>query len=216
MRTDRGRRVRRWRSRPRGAARARRDLGRRPHPAATAASSRNRSSWTTPIADDREMATARRADMFTADGNPSDDDPREHGPTLGDERATLVESLRCQRLTLEMKCADLDAEAMARRSVPPSTMSLLGLVRHLADGERATFRVLMAEPRDHRGRSAQLPRQRRWAAVASRRLCSERSGSTPATWVTPTCCVNESTDASVSDVVATVRGDDSIDRGGPP
>ena len=29
-----------------------------------------------------------------------DDDPRENGPTLGDERTTLVESLRCQRLTL--------------------------------------------------------------------------------------------------------------------
>ncbi len=90
------------------------------------------------------MATTRRADMFTADGKPSDDDPRENGPRLGDERVTLVESLRCQRLTLEMKCAGLDAEAMARRSVPPSTMSLLGLVRHLADGERATFRVMMS------------------------------------------------------------------------
>jgi hypothetical protein len=90
------------------------------------------------------MATTRRADMFTADGKPSDDDPREHGPTLGDERTTLVESLRCQRLTLEMKCAGLDAEAMARRSVEPSTMSLLGLVRHLAEMERDTFRVLMA------------------------------------------------------------------------
>jgi hypothetical protein len=33
---------------------------------------------------------------------------------------------------------------MARRSVEPSTMSLLGLVRHLAEGERATFRGLMA------------------------------------------------------------------------
>jgi hypothetical protein len=33
---------------------------------------------------------------------------------------------------------------MARRSVEPSTMSLLGLVRHLAETERATFRVLMA------------------------------------------------------------------------
>lgn len=82
--------------------------------------------------------------MFTADGKPSDDDLREGGPTLGDERTTLVEALRCQRLTLEMKCADLDAEAMARRSVEPSTMSLLGLVRHLAETERATFRVLMA------------------------------------------------------------------------
>ena len=90
------------------------------------------------------MATTRRADMFTADGKPSDDDPREHGPTLGDERTTLVESLRCQRLTLEMKCSGLDAEAMARRSVEPSTMSLLGLVRHLAETERATFRQLMA------------------------------------------------------------------------
>jgi hypothetical protein len=90
------------------------------------------------------MATSRRADMFTADGKPSDDDPREHGPTLGDERVTLVEALRCQRVTLEMKCEGLDAEAMARRSVEPSTMSLLGLVRHLAEVERGTFRVLMA------------------------------------------------------------------------
>ncbi|MEV6368477.1 DinB family protein [Micromonospora musae] len=90
------------------------------------------------------MATTRRADMFTADGKPSDDDPRENGPTLGDERTTLVETLRFARLTLEMKCEGLDAEAMARRSVPPSTMSLLGLVRHLAEVERATFRVLMA------------------------------------------------------------------------
>jgi hypothetical protein len=90
------------------------------------------------------MGTTRRADMFTADGKPSDDDPREHGPRLGDERVTLVESLRRQRLTLELKCSGLDAEAMARRSVEPSTMSLLGLVRHLAEMERATFRVLMA------------------------------------------------------------------------
>jgi hypothetical protein len=63
---------------------------------------------------------------------------------LGDERTTLVESLRCQRLTLEMKCAGLDAEAMARRSVEPSTMSLLGLVRHLAEMEHDTFRIMMA------------------------------------------------------------------------
>jgi hypothetical protein len=90
------------------------------------------------------MGSSRRADMFTADGKPSDDDPRENGPRLGGERATLAESLRRQRLTLELKCSGLDAEAMARRAVEPSTMSLLGLVRHLADGERGTFRVLMA------------------------------------------------------------------------
>jgi hypothetical protein len=72
------------------------------------------------------------------------DDQRENRPTLGDERTTLVEALRCQRITLEMKCSGLDAEAMARRSVEPSTMSLLGLVRHLAEMERATFRQMMA------------------------------------------------------------------------
>jgi Protein of unknown function (DUF664) len=90
------------------------------------------------------MAMTRRADMFTADGKPSDDDPRENGPTLGDERTTLVEALRRQRLTLELKCSGLDAQALARRSVEPSTMSLLGLVRHLAEMERATFRGMMS------------------------------------------------------------------------
>jgi len=89
-------------------------------------------------ADDCDMATTRRADMFID----LEEDPRENGPTLGDERATLVEALRCQRLTLEMKCAGLGADDMARRSVEPSTMSLLGLVRHLAEMERVTFREL--------------------------------------------------------------------------
>ena len=66
------------------------------------------------------------------------------GPRLGDERTTLVEALRCLRLTLEIKCAGLDAEQMARRAVEPSTMSLLGIVRHLAEIERAGFREMMA------------------------------------------------------------------------
>src|ERR1700712_2920117 len=92
----------------------------------------------------RGMPAMRRDDMFTAHGRPSDTDPRENGPHLGDERTTLVESLRRQRLTLQMKCADLDAPAMARRAVEPSTLSLLGLIRHLAEVERATFRSLMA------------------------------------------------------------------------
>ncbi|MEO8329843.1 MAG: DinB family protein [Candidatus Nanopelagicales bacterium] len=86
------------------------------------------------------MTTTRRADMFIDLA----DDPRETGPTLGDERTTLVETVRHARLTLEMKCAGLDAEAMARRSVEPSTMSLLGLVRHLAEMEQRTFREMMA------------------------------------------------------------------------
>jgi uncharacterized damage-inducible protein DinB len=72
------------------------------------------------------------------------DDPREDGPSLGDERATLAEYLRCQRLTLEMKCTGLDAEQLARRSVEPSSLSLLGLVRHMADVERNWFRRVMS------------------------------------------------------------------------
>ncbi|HKE65467.1 MAG TPA: DinB family protein [Micromonosporaceae bacterium] len=73
-----------------------------------------------------------------------DDDPRESGTATSDERGTLVDYLRRYRLTLEMKCADLDAEQLARRSVPPSTMSLLGLVRHMADVERHWFRRALA------------------------------------------------------------------------
>ena len=72
------------------------------------------------------------------------DDPREVRPPLDTERATLVEYLRGQRLTLELKCSGLDAAAMARRSVPPSTLSLLGLVRHLADVERGWMRESLA------------------------------------------------------------------------
>ena len=52
------------------------------------------------------------------------------------ERATLLDYLRAYRLAIEMKCAGLDAAQLARRSVPPSTMSLLGLIRHMADVER--------------------------------------------------------------------------------
>ena len=72
------------------------------------------------------------------------DDPRFDGEELTDERSTLVDYLRAYRLTLEMKCAGLDAAQLAQRSVPPSTMSLLGLVRHLAQVERNWFQAVMA------------------------------------------------------------------------
>jgi uncharacterized damage-inducible protein DinB len=73
-----------------------------------------------------------------------DDDPRDMGVELVDERATLIDYLRAYRLTLRLKCADLDASQMASRSVPPSTMSLLGLIRHMADVELSWFRRVMA------------------------------------------------------------------------
>ncbi|MEE1826233.1 DinB family protein [Streptomyces sp. BE20] len=66
-----------------------------------------------------------------------DDDPRARDQTGPDgELATLLNFLADYRTTLRMKCEGLDAEQLARRSVPPSTMSLLGLVRHLAEVER--------------------------------------------------------------------------------
>jgi uncharacterized damage-inducible protein DinB len=86
------------------------------------------------------MIAAMCADMFTD----PDTDPRADPPTQADERATILGFLRWQRETLEMKCAGLDAADLARRSVDPSTLSLLGLVRHMADVERGWFRRVMA------------------------------------------------------------------------
>jgi uncharacterized damage-inducible protein DinB len=93
------------------------------------------------LPDGTGSVPGHRADLFI---DPVDD-PREGGPRLGGERATLAEFLRGQRLTLELKCAGLDAEQLARRSVEPSTLSLLGLVRHMAEVERTWFRIRFAE-----------------------------------------------------------------------
>jgi uncharacterized damage-inducible protein DinB len=82
-----------------------------------------------------------RADVFLDPAT----DPRGGGPTLQDEKGTLQAYLRGHRLTLELKCAGLDAEQLARRSVPPSTMSLLGLVRHMAHVERVWFKIRCAQ-----------------------------------------------------------------------
>lgn len=55
------------------------------------------------------------------------------------ELATIREYLSNYRLTLGMKCEDLSPEQLATRSVPPSTMSLLGLIRHMAGVEHHWF-----------------------------------------------------------------------------
>ncbi|MGH3412911.1 MAG: DinB family protein [Marmoricola sp.] len=70
------------------------------------------------------------------------DDPRSYGNPVG-EKATLREYLDNYRLTLQLKCDDLDAGQLARRSVPPSTLSLLGLVRHLAQVENHWFQRVL-------------------------------------------------------------------------
>ena len=73
------------------------------------------------------------------------DDPREADTEITNENDLLLDFVRSYRLTIDMKCADLDAEQLAQRSVPPSTMSLLGLVRHLAEDERHIRRVMAGE-----------------------------------------------------------------------
>lgn len=85
------------------------------------------------------MTTRKYPDMWLD----PEDDPRETGAQPTGEKAVLLDYLRRYRLTFEMKCADLDAEQLARRSVPPSTMSLLGLVRHLTRVEHHWFRRVL-------------------------------------------------------------------------
>jgi uncharacterized damage-inducible protein DinB len=89
------------------------------------------------------------SDMWLPDG----EDPRTYGDPQG-EKATYVEYLANYRLTLGLKCQGLSPEQLATRSVPPSTMSLLGLVRHMASVEHTWFqRVAEATGEDRLYRS---------------------------------------------------------------
>ncbi len=61
-------------------------------------------------------------------------------PLIADEREMLRAFLDYHRATLAMKCDGLSEQDLRRQSMPPSTLSLLGLVRHLAEVERTWFR----------------------------------------------------------------------------
>jgi uncharacterized damage-inducible protein DinB len=65
-------------------------------------------------------------------------------PRTADERTTLLSFLEWQRATLARKCEGLEADALRQRAAEPSTLSLLGLVRHLADVERDWFQRTLA------------------------------------------------------------------------
>ena len=60
-------------------------------------------------------------------------------PRTGGERETLRAYLDFHRETLALKCAGLSDDDLRRRTTP-SSLSLLGLVRHMAEVERAWFR----------------------------------------------------------------------------
>ncbi|OIV38055.1 Mini-circle protein [Mangrovactinospora gilvigrisea] len=68
------------------------------------------------------------------------DDTRTGPPHFGDERETVRAFLDYQRETLAMKCRGLTDAQLREQSSPPSSLTLLGLLRHLAEVERTWFR----------------------------------------------------------------------------
>jgi hypothetical protein len=78
-----------------------------------------------------------------------DEQGRPEPPVAGDETATLLGSLERQRATLAWKCGGLDAPGL-RATLAPSSITLGGLLKHLAHVEDDTFsRLLLGrDPRD--------------------------------------------------------------------
>ncbi len=66
---------------------------------------------------------------------------RREADRLAGERQSLEEWLDYHRATLLTKCAGLTAEELIRPAVAPSTLTLLGLVRHMTEVERWWFRM---------------------------------------------------------------------------
>jgi uncharacterized damage-inducible protein DinB len=69
---------------------------------------------------------------------------RQHPPYVAGERPMLEAWLEFHRQTLLAKCSGLTAAQLRQRAAPPSTLSLLGLIRHMAEVERGWFRRRIA------------------------------------------------------------------------
>ncbi|WP_157246755.1 DinB family protein [Nonomuraea typhae] len=69
---------------------------------------------------------------------------RPEPPDVGGEREILTAVLDWHRATFDGKCAGLPPERLSERAVPPSGLSLHGMVRHLAGVERWWFRIQFA------------------------------------------------------------------------
>ena len=82
---------------------------------------------------ERRDTSRRRRSFDTGAGRAAD-------RTDGDEKRMLADYLDWHRATLLCKCEGLTEDQLKQRAVPPSGLSLLGLVRHLADVERGWFR----------------------------------------------------------------------------
>ncbi|HEY0717074.1 MAG TPA: DinB family protein [Streptosporangiaceae bacterium] len=96
--------------------------------------------------------------------------PRPDPPSTGDERVMMRTFLDYHRATLEMKCDGLSDQDLRRQSMPPSTLSLLGLVRHMAEVERRWFREILG--------GEDLPRV--WSDTGDFQAAYDASGATRA------------------------------------
>ena len=65
----------------------------------------------------------------------------EDGPEAGPERPIIQAMLDWHRATLLWKCSGLTGEQLAERIIPPSGLSLLGLIRHMSKEERTWFPI---------------------------------------------------------------------------
>ena len=72
---------------------------------------------------------------------------RPEPPYEADEKTMLLAFLDFHRATLAWKCENLSPEQLAARAVPTSTLSLLGIVRHMAEVERGWFDKVAGTPR---------------------------------------------------------------------
>ncbi len=73
-------------------------------------------------------------------------DPRSRPSFVADERVMLDAWLDYHRATLLWKCEGLNDEQLKTRSAEPSSLTLLGLVRHMAEVERGWFRDFVGDP----------------------------------------------------------------------
>jgi uncharacterized damage-inducible protein DinB len=85
-----------------------------------------------------------RALGAAGDNRPVTTTERAIPPLNADERTTLESWLDFHRTTLAMKCEGLDDEQAAAASVPPSGVTMTGLVQHMAEVERNWFRRVLA------------------------------------------------------------------------
>jgi Protein of unknown function (DUF664) len=121
---------------------------------------------------------------------------------IAGERASLEQWLDFHRATLLVKCGGLTAEQLKARPVPPSTLSLLGLVRHMAEVEHWWFTMHAAQ------RTGQL---RYWAGDDPDADFNDTEGADPAADIETYRCEIDHSRAAVAgldlDTVVPSRGD---------